>query len=194
MKNITQLMTMLSIAALLAGCSENTSNNAKVHQINPNTNITAAIDPTAVVKQKTTYEASLSEGIDFKREGYPTFVAKTTGISEKESFGRWSDGDEVIIDLVVALPDKFNILLQAAAFGPNINKPFIMIIGDSRQEFKVDTGSPEIMKDILIPFQIIGEIKSIRIVVPQATSPKAVANSPDERRLGIALGRLQIKE
>lgn len=194
MKYTTLLTSTFSIAVLLTGCGERTSEKTKEQQGASSATVaaTTVAEPVATVPQKATYEATLAEGIDFKREGYPTFVAKTTGISEKESFGRWSDGDEIIIDLVDPLPNKFTITLKAAAFIPNVGKPFKMIIGETQQNFVIDTGSPENMKIITIPFKTRDGAKSIHILVPQATSPKALVNSTDERRLGIALGLFQI--
>lgn len=196
MKTNILFFSLYLIILFISGCGEKRPENTP-NQSKSSTN--EVIEKPVVTSKlpgplKATYEATLADGIDFKREGYPSFVVKTNGISEKESFGRWSDGDEILIELVDPLPSQFTVTLKAAAFVPNIGKSFQMIIGETQHTFAIDTGSPEKMKTITLPFKVKGGAKSIRIMIPQATSPKAIANSLDERRLGIALGLLKIEE
>lgn len=181
---------LLSIAVttlfLLPGCGESSAPKTVIQK-----RATVAVE---TIPPRISYAATLAEGIDFKRDGYPTFVATTKGISDKEFFGRWSTDDEVVIELVDPLPAKFTIELKAAAFVPNVGKPFIMTIGETQRNFVLDTGNPEKMKDVSMSFEVHKNTKTIRIIIPHATSPKTLANSADERRLGIALGALRIIE
>jgi hypothetical protein len=196
MKTNIIFLSLYLIILFLSGCGEKRSENTANQTKHSTAEVIEKTVATSKLPElmKATYEATLADGIDFKREGYPSFVVKTSGISEKESFGRWSDGDEILIELVDPLPSQFTVTLKAAAFIPNIGTSFQMIIGETQHTFEIDTGSPEKMTTITLPFKVKGGAKSIRIMIPKATSPKAIANSLDERRLGIALGLLQIKK
>jgi hypothetical protein len=39
------------------------------------------------------YQATISDGFDFSRDGYPDFVRLTSGISGREDWGRWTDAN-----------------------------------------------------------------------------------------------------
>ncbi len=140
------------------------------------------------------YQATPAEGINFKLDGSPIFVTTMNGIGEKESFGRWSVGDEVTIGLANPLPSKFTVELDAAAFGPNVGKPIKMLIGSNEQEFSLAAGHPESMQKVTLLFADVKKADAIKIKIPFATSPKTLAGSTDERRLGVALGQLKIYE
>ena len=121
------------------------------------------------------YEASLSEGIDFSRKGYPNFLKAVHGISSWEDWGRWSDANESdfpnAVDLVFwkALPKKFQIELSSRAFGPNLNKP-VEVIVDAKSYFFTNSSSDTSVSIIEIPENNGGD--TIRIIVPAPTSPK----------------------
>lgn len=175
------IMTMLF---LFSGCKDS---NAPKTAAQKNTTVTDRQAP------RITYTATLAEGIDFKREGYPSFVSTITGMAEeKESFGRWSTGDEVSIGFVNPLPMSFNVELEVAAFGPNVNKPIKISAADKEQEFIINSGHPEKMQKITIHFTGVERATSIKFKIPLATSPKALVGNPDERRLGIAFERIRI--
>ena len=180
------LSVVVTMPFLLPGCGDSSAPQTATQK-----NAIAAVE---TISPRTSYVATLAEGIDFKRDGYPTFVVTTKGVSDKEFFGRWSTDDEVVIELDDPLPTKFIVELRAAAFVPNVGKPFIMTIGETQRDFVLDTGNPEKMKDISISYEVNTNTKTIHIKVPHAISPKTLANSADDRRLGIALGVLRIRE
>jgi hypothetical protein len=70
---------ILSSFVLLSACSDKPQ---------PQPPVAAASVPAKVV-----YEATLAQGIDFKKDGYPAFIAQVAGMSGLEPWGRWSDAD-----------------------------------------------------------------------------------------------------
>ena len=68
--------------------------------------------------------------------GAPEEVKQFSGISRPESWGRWSNaqlGDEVKIEYTHPLPEKFDLVITARAFGPNANRPVPVRVGDKEQ-------------------------------------------------------------
>ncbi|HEY8682550.1 MAG TPA: hypothetical protein VIM06_05210 [Rhodanobacter sp.] len=125
--------------------------------------------------------------IDFRKND-PALSA-VEGLSGIENFGRWSDADEVVLHVVDPLPASANLLLTAAAYGPNIGKPFIMTLGNEQRTFTLT----DVAQTVHIQFHNPAGLDVLRISVPAATSPRALGMSPDDRPLGIALSSLQIK-
>jgi phosphoglycerol transferase len=144
---------------------------------------------TAVQQAVPAYPASLSDGIDFTKPGYPTFVAETQGISGNEPWGRWTDGDKAIIKLQDALPRAFYLeLIVRWAFGPNANVPVKIRVGAAEQSFTV-TQENEIFR---FEFLIDQNVNTIEIIPPKPTSPKSMKMNKDERLLGVGLVKLRI--
>ena len=72
----------------------------------------------------------------FNVAGAPEEVKQFSGISRPESWGRWSNaqlGDEVKIEYTHPLPEKFDLVITARAFGPNANRPIPVRVGDKEQ-------------------------------------------------------------
>lgn len=68
--------------------------------------------------------------------GAPNSVKSFSGISRPESWGRWSNANlapEVKIEYVDPLPQKFDLVITARAFGPNVHRPIPVRVGDQKQ-------------------------------------------------------------
>lgn len=141
------------------------------------------------------YEASLADGIDFTRSGYPTFLAEVSGMSGHEAWGRWTDAAEAAtakFRFAQSLPQKFALELKANAFGPNVGRPVKVRVGAVEKEFIVkDAPAPELH---VLTFDGVNGADTIEIVPPQPTSPKQLdPQNGDPRMLGVSLVSLQIK-
>ena len=91
------------------------------------------IDMLKVVDNDIRYKA---DSFVFNVAGAPEEVKQFTGISRPESWGRWSNaqlGNEVKIEYKAPLPEKFDLVITAKAFGPNANKPIPVRVGDKEQ-------------------------------------------------------------
>lgn len=147
---------------------------------------------------KPIYQASLAEGIDFKRPGYPEFLKAVSGMSSVETWGRWTDSNESDIPSTTTfifknpLPKKFTIQLETQAFGPNIDQPILVKIGDEKEIFFLKDAKLNI---VTLHFTNPSDSNAINIIIPKPTSPKQLnVKSDDTRKLGIGITSLKIIE
>lgn len=177
----------------LAGCGDKPEAKVAAEAAAPapvSTSGAQAADPLAP-----RYEASLAEGIDFTKSGYPTFLVEVSGMSGHEAWGRWTDAAEgatAKFRFVQPLPQKFALELKANAFGPNLGRPVKVRAGAVEKEFVVkDAQAPELH---VLTFDGVNGADTIEIVPPQPTSPKQLdPQNGDQRMLGVSLVSLQIK-
>lgn len=141
------------------------------------------------------YEASMSEGIDFTKPGYPSFLAEVQGMSLREDWGRWSDGNLGSVArfrFKSPLPKKFTLVLRANAFGPNVGKDLKVRVGGVEKSFVHKDGRAS--ETYRLAFDLPGVADTIEIVPPQPTSPHDLSpSSADNRKLGIALIQMQFE-
>jgi phosphoglycerol transferase len=147
---------------------------------------------------KPIYQASLADGIDFKRPGYPDFLKSVIGMSTIETWGRWTDSNESDAPATTRfifknpLPKKFTLQLEAQAFGPNIEQPILVKIGNEKESFSLKDSKLNV---VALNFSNTNESNIIDIVIPKPTSPKQLnVKSDDTRKLGIGLATLKIIE
>jgi phosphoglycerol transferase len=172
---------LILLVGLSSGCNQNAGTPAAVSN-------NAAPDPLAP-----RYEASLAEGIDFKKPGYPSFLAEVSGISGHENWGRWTDGPVVKFRFKRNLPNKFTLRLGSGAFGQNMNQPIIVRAGNVSRHFTVkDPMGKEIFT---MNFEGVDGADILEIVPPKPTRPKDIdPKTTDERLLGLAMFSLKIQE
>lgn len=143
---------------------------------------------TAAAQKSDRYSATLQEGIQFNREGWPEFVASVSGISGREAWGRWTDTPKAKIVFRQPLPRKFTVEVVGGAFGPNQGQPVPFSIGPFTTKVNF-AGTP--FKDPethRFDVDLAGDANAIEISIPQPTSP----SSSDKRTLGIGLVRLSV--
>ena len=91
------------------------------------------VDTLKIVDNDIRYKA---DSFLFNVAGAPEEVKQFSGISRPESWGRWSNaqlGNEVKIEYKAPLPEKFDLVITAKAYGPNANKPIPVRVGNSEQ-------------------------------------------------------------
>lgn len=115
-------------------------------------------------------------------------VAGSSGLSGAEPWGRWSEGPQVMLEFEAPLPPAFTLRLDAGAFGPNAEHPFTFRLGN--QERQVQIGAEHGMIDI--PFDQVGDARTLTITVPRPTSPAELGLGADPRKLGISLYTLRL--
>ena len=172
---------ILSSLVLLSACGEK-----------PQPQPTAAAPPAPAV---VSYEATLAQGIDFKRDGYPSFIAQVVGLSGLEPWGRWSDADTgglvVRFTFKDKLPAAFNLVVTANAFGPNEGKPIQVKAGQVTQEWTIKNAAEP--GTYTIKFEKV-DGNTLEFTPPAPTSPVSQnKDTPDPRKLGIAFVSLKIE-
>jgi phosphoglycerol transferase len=125
--------------------------------------------------------------IDFS--GTSPDLGAVQGLSGTENFGRWSDAGEVVLHFTRPLPASTHLRLVASAYGPNVGKPFAMTLGDETQTFTLT----EQVQSVSLQFHNPAGLDYLRIAVPAPTAPMTLGKSSDNRRLGIALGSLDVE-
>ena len=135
-----------------------------------------------------------SDAILFALPGLPEQVLKVTGLSYIEPWGgRWSDAGlmpAVSIEYLEPLPETFELVLTARAFGANSQRPFTVKIGNSEQTFRLGNNDSTISIRLANP---AGARKlEIKPPAPETTAEGAVAGFT-ARQLGIGLVSLKIQ-
>ena len=141
------------------------------------------------------YESSLTEGIDFKKPGYPSFLIAASGVSGREDWGRWTDADVapvVKFKFKKTLPGKFTLVLQANAIGGNVGSPVIIRAGNSERIIIVKNWPDQTVYEVNL--SDIGTADTLEIIPPSPFSQKASGQGADDRKLGLGFISLKIKK
>jgi phosphoglycerol transferase len=133
-------------------------------------------------------KVSSDDIVDFRNHAWPGVLTKITGVSVAESFGRWSDADQVVMEFEFPLPKRFTLALVARAFGPNVDQPFKIRIGQDERLFRL----PASPKEVSLTFNSTGTERTVVITIPKPVTPKELGMGSGDRRLGIALRELRI--
>ncbi|QXA48135.1 phosphatidylglycerol--membrane-oligosaccharide glycerophosphotransferase [Enterobacter cancerogenus] len=81
----------------------------------------------------------VSDTFKFGLDGRPDFIENMMGIGRQEPWGRWSDAltsPMVMLLYKSPFPQKFDVEIEAKAYGKNINAPVAITIGDQTQYAK----------------------------------------------------------
>ncbi|MNP44222.1 phosphoglycerol transferase I [compost metagenome] len=128
----------------------------------------------------------------FNVAGAPEEVKQFSGISRPESWGRWSNaqlGNEVKIEYAQPLPEKFDLVITAKAFGPNANKPIPVRIGDKEQTITLGND----VTTTTLHFENPSRSNTVVIVPPDPQSTNEgniLGHSP--RKLGIGMVEMKV--
>ncbi len=135
------------------------------------------------------YKATLSDGIDFTKYSYPTFIYAVSGISGREKWGRWSDANlasEVKFEFKEKLPKDFVLELKIQAYKDNLNKDLMIKAGNVTKIVKITSNSPKLYK---IKFNGV-DSKSIIVIPPNPMQP----STKDSRKIAIGFVELKVVE
>ena len=121
----------------------------------------------------------------------PPSLLNLSGLAAQETWGRWSDSDQVTIHFANCLPKgKLLIDVRGHAFGPNIGKPVRLLIGSSQATITLG----EFDEDVRINLNNQGECeKKLVLLVPEKATPLALGISEDTRTLGLGLVQIGIR-
>lgn len=136
------------------------------------------------------YHATSDQGIDFSRKEWPDFIADASGISEPESWGRWSNKKSVNFKLEQPLTNSIEIEFKAVGFGPNVNNTSQLKVGDQTIDF---TLQPEV-KTYRFQLTLAKPVDTLTFIPYKAVSPASLGINDDSRKLGIGFVELKIKQ
>jgi phosphoglycerol transferase len=171
----------LGLTVLLTACSDEKA---------------ASSEKAAVVDQLAPrYESTLAEGIDFKKPGYPSFLIEVAGVSGREDWGRWTDGNlgpAAKFRFNKPLPKKFVLELQANAIGGNVGQPIKIRVGNLEKTIVVKNLPDQTIYQV--NFDEVASTDTMEIIPPSPFLPKdADQKITDTRKLGVGLIALKIK-
>jgi len=147
------------------------------------------VDLLKIVDNDIRYKA---DSFVFNVAGAPEEVQQFSGISRPESWGRWSNaqlGKEVKIEYKAPLPEKFDLVITAKAWGPNANRPIPVRVGNQEQ---ILTLSNEVSTTTL-HFDNPSRSKTLVIAPPEPQSTNEgniLGHSP--RQLGIGMVDIKV--
>ena len=128
--------------------------------------------------------------LDFKKSTWPKIIEKTAGLFfPPEPWGNWTLGEKLQLQFSAALPRKFELVLKARAFGPNVGQAFYVELGQSRIPFILKGEFQTVTLEVDNPFKL----SNLNIYIPQATAPKSLGLGEDDRLLGMAIEEITIK-
>jgi phosphoglycerol transferase len=189
------LGVLLVLIGLLSACGEDPK--PKAQAVDPSAASVAAATNLAADPLAPRYESSLAEGIDFKKPGYPSFLAEVSGMSGREDWGRWTDGPVAKFRFKQPLPGKFTLLINAGAIGPNFGKPILVRAGKVERKFTAKNPAattPPGVATFALSFDGVDGTDTIEIVPPKPTRPKDMdPKSDDERMLGVGMVSLKLQ-
>jgi len=151
-------------------------------------------EPTSLVSIEGTYRSKFSDGIDFSNEGFPDFIQDCRGLSHREQWGRWSEGEHVEIRFANKLPKAFALHLRlTSVFGPNVRKTLGIKVGS--QEVEVLLEPIEVKSTYTVAFGLV-ESDRVELRIPHPFRPKDMPElkNEDSRKIGIGIRSLVIEE
>lgn len=128
----------------------------------------------------------------FNVPGAPATVARFSGLSRPELWGRWSNANlapEVKIEYRHPLPAALAVTITARAFGPNAGKPIMVRVGDS--EHTLILGHEMSTTTLHFANPTRSEVLTLTPPEPQSTNEgNILGHAP--RKLGIGLAEIKI--
>lgn len=171
---------LLVLIGLLTGCGDDQKPKSQV-VVNP-----------AADSMAPRYEASLAEGVDFTKPGYPNFLVEVSGLSGFESWGRWSDGTIAKFRFKQPLPGKFTLLIKAGALGPTVGSSTGVRAGKIEKTFIVKSNEPT---EYTLDFEGVDGTDTLEIVPSKPIRPNDLdPKNRDKRLLGVGFVFLKIQQ
>ena len=139
------------------------------------------------------YSSTPETGLIFSREGLPSWVAYTRGLSMREPSGRWTDNN-LAPQATVGFTRGFNgnacVDLTATAVSWLGGKTISMLLGNEQRNVQVVAGEDEYH----VQFENLDGAKELVLILPSSL-PRVSDASPgsgDTRKLGLMLKTLRI--
>lgn len=128
----------------------------------------------------------------FNVAGAPQSVKQFSGVSRPEAWGRWSNANtapQVKIDYLEPLPEKFDLVLIAKAFGPNVGEAVSIKVGE--QEQTITFGDQ--LSTVTLRFEN-PEVSNVLTIEPPKPRLSNEGNilGHEPRKLGVGLAELKI--
>lgn len=128
----------------------------------------------------------------FSVPGAPQNVKQFSGISRPEAWGRWSNANlapAVKIEYAEPLPEKFDLVITAKAFGPNVGRAVPVKVGSQQQELTLG----EQLSTTTLHFENPERSSLLEIIPPQPQlSNEGNILGHEPRKLGIGMEDIRV--
>lgn len=147
------------------------------------------VDTLKILDDSIRYKA---DSFVFNVAGAPEEIKQFSGLSRPESWGRWSNanlGAEVAIEYNQPLPEQFELVITAKAYGPNVNRPIPVRVGDQQQTLTLGNE----LSTTTLHFSNPSHSNRLVIVPPEPQSTNEgniLGHSP--RKLGVGLVEIKV--
>ena len=81
------------------------------------------------------------------------------------------------------MPRKFDLIITARSFGPNLNQDFLIELGKNSLPVRFES----LFETKQLRFDNPHKLSQIEIIIPKPTSPASLGQGDDKRLLGIGL-------
>jgi hypothetical protein len=138
-------------------------------------------EPVSLTAQlaRATLGSSLIDGINFSAPEWPAFIDVVEGLSDAESWGRWSLGKHVRFELNHTLEGRVRLLLRGIGYGPNVGSGVPIRIGEQTRILLLPPSLAE-KEELAVDFDLEKPSNVIEFKVPHPTQPEG-----DDRHIGI---------
>jgi len=115
---------------------------------------------------------------------------RVDGLAWPDTWGAWSQEQQVTVEYGRALPRRFTMLFEGRAFGPNVDKDVVVTVGARQQTMRM----PALNGRATLHFETDGQAHTISFRIPQPTSPAMLGLEPDTRPFGIGFEYITITD
>ncbi|QKJ85653.1 Phosphoglycerol transferase I [Paramixta manurensis] len=147
------------------------------------------VDTLKILDNDIRYQA---DSFIFNVPGAPQSVKQFTGISRTENWGRWSNANlapEVNIQYAAPLPERFDLVITAKAFGPNAHRPIPVRVGHQQQTLELGDAVSTTTLHFTNP-----DNADTLVIAPPAPQLSDLDNiiGQDPRKLGIGMVNIKV--
>jgi hypothetical protein len=129
--------------------------------------------------------------VEFARPDLSPELRHVEGLSPAESWGRWTEGGTVRLELTTEVRRPGRIIIRMMqAFGPNVGKELRIRAG--QRTFTHLLAAGEQTFSVAIRRADRAPVDCIELTVPAPTSPQQLGYNEDRRLLGLALRSLEV--
>jgi hypothetical protein len=119
-------------------------------------------------------------------------VRRVEGLYPPEGWGRWSEGERVVIELLEPVHRPRGVTLRIRlAYGPNVGKELGVLVGRHRFARRLASGEQRVR--VKLGRGAREAITRIELVIPAPASPRDRGESDDGRMLGVALRAVELE-
>jgi uncharacterized protein DUF7024 len=139
------------------------------------------------------YPGTPKAGLIFSREGLPSWVSYTRGLSVREPWGRWTDNNlasKAVVTFTRGITGDACVALTATAVPWLVGKTVPMHLGNEARDVQIAAGDGEYQ----VQFGGLNDANELALILP-STLPRVsdvAPGSSDTRKLGLMLKTLRI--